>query len=365
MQQCGPVEPEPDHAGGGKVQGKSSCPTCTVATKEEEMRSSVFAAGFCAVATVAAAETPVLTVLTYDSFATEWGPGPAVEKAFEADCACDLQFVTAGDGAALLARVQLEGAGSDTDVVLGLDTNLTATAAATGLFAPHGLTFATTTLPVPFADPLFLPFDWGWFAFVYDRTRLSTPPASFGALAESDLTIIIQDPRSSTPGLGLLMWVEAAYGDRAQEIWAALADNIVTVTPGWSEAYGLFLEGEADMVLSYTTSPAYHLIIEGDDTKAAALFAEGHYLQVEVAGKLAATDQPVLADRFLAFIGTEAFQSLIPTTNWMYPAVTPASGLPEGFGTLITPATSLLLSADDAARLRPGALDAWRAALAR
>ena len=329
------------------------------------MRSSVFAAGFCAVATVAAAETPVLTVLTYDSFATEWGPGPAVEKAFEADCACDLQFVTAGDGAALLARVQLEGAGSDTDVVLGLDTNLTATAAATGLFAPHGLTFATTTLPVPFADPLFLPFDWGWFAFVYDRTRLSPPPASFEALAESDLTIIIQDPRSSTPGLGLLMWVEAAYGDRAPEIWAALADNIVTVTPGWSEAYGLFLEGEADMVLSYTTSPAYHLIVEGDDTKAAALFAEGHYLQVEVAGKLAATDQPVLADRFLAFIGTEAFQSLIPTTNWMYPAVIPASGLPEGFDTLITPATSLLLSADDAARLRPGALDAWRAALAR
>jgi thiamine transport system substrate-binding protein len=212
---------------------------------------------------------------------------------------------------------------------------------------------------------LFLPFDWGWFAFVYDRTRLSPPPASFEALAESDLTIIIQDPRSSTPGLGLLMWVEAAYGDRAPEIWAALAENIVTVTPGWSEAYGLFLEGEADMVLSYTTSPAYHLIIEGDDTKAAALFAEGHYLQVEVAGKLAATDQPVLADRFLAFIGTEAFQSLIPTTNWMYPAVTPASGLPEGFETLILPATSLLLSADDAARLRPGALDAWRAALAR
>jgi thiamine transport system substrate-binding protein len=328
------------------------------------MRTSIFAAGFSAVATMAAAEMPVLTVLTYDSFVTDWGPGPAVEKAFEADCACDLQFTTAGDGAALLARVKLEGAGADTDVVLGLDTNLTAAAAATGLFAPHGLRL-DHSLPVPFADPLFLPFDWGWFAFVYDRTRLATPPASFEALAASDLTIIIQDPRSSTPGLGLLMWVEAAYGDRAPEIWAALADNIVTVTPGWSEAYGLFLEGEADMVLSYTTSPAYHLIAESDDTKAAAPFAEGHYLQVEVAGKLAATDQPALADRFLAFIGTDAFQSLIPTTNWMYPAVPPATGLPEGFGTLIIPATSLLLSADEAARLRPGALDAWRAALAQ
>ena len=328
------------------------------------MRCSIFAAGFCAVATVAAAETPVLTVLTYDSFVTEWGPGPAVEKAFEADCACDLQFTTAGDGAALLARVQLEGVQTDTDVVLGLDTNLTAAAAATGLFAPHGLSPAND-LPVPYDDPLFLPFDWGWFAFVYDRTKLATPPASFGALAASDLTIVIQDPRSSTPGLGLLMWVQAAYGDRAPEIWAALADNIVTVTPGWSEAYGLFLEDETDMVLSYTTSPAYHLIAENDDTKAAAPFAEGHYLQVEVAGKLATTDQSALADRFLAFMGTAAFQSLIPTTNWMYPAVTPASGLPDGFDTLIVPEISLLLSAEDAAKLRPGALDAWRAALAR
>jgi thiamine transport system substrate-binding protein len=165
--------------------------------------------------------------------------------------------------------------------------------------------------------------------------------------------------------LGLLLWVKAAYGDRAAQIWEGLADNIVTVTPGWSEAYGLFLEGEADMVLSYTTSPAYHLIAEQDDTKAAAPFAEGHYLQIEVAGKLAASDQPGLADRFLDFIGSEAFQSAIPTTNWMYPAVTPAGGLPAGFETLIQPETSLLLSADQAAAARAGALDEWRAALAR
>jgi thiamine transport system substrate-binding protein len=149
------------------------------------------------------------------------------------------------------------------------------------------------------------------------------------------------------------------------EIWAGLADNIVTVTPGWSEAYGLFLEGEADMVLSYTTSPAYHLIAEGDDTKAAASFAEGHYLQVEVAGKLASTDQPDLADRFLAFMGTDAFQSVIPTTNWMYPAVMPEAGLPAGFETLITPEQSLLFTAEEAAAARDSALTEWREALAQ
>ncbi|MDP4033868.1 MAG: thiamine ABC transporter substrate binding subunit [Pseudorhodobacter sp.] len=328
------------------------------------MRTSLFAAGFCVVATLAAAETPVLTVLTYDSFVSDWGPGPAVEAAFEAECGCDLKFVGAGDGAALLARVQLEGVRSDADVVLGLDTSLSAAAAATGLFAPHGVT-AVFDLPLTWDDPLFLPYDWGWFAFVHDKTRLATPPTSFEALAASNLKIVIQDPRSSTPGLGLLLWVKAAYGDRASEIWAALADNIVTVTPGWSEAYGLFLSGEADMVLSYTTSPAYHLIAENDASKAAAAFDEGHYLQIEVAGKLAASDQPELADRFLAFMGTDAFQSLIPTTNWMYPAKTPAAGLPEGFDTLITPARSLLLSPEAAQALRAQALDEWRAALSR
>ena len=327
------------------------------------MKTSILAAGVSLIATMAAAQTPVLTVLTYDSFISEWGPGPAVEKAFEASCACDLQFVGAGDGAALLARVQLEGASSPADVVLGLDTNLTAQAAATGLFAPHGQP-ALAGLPVPFADPLFLPYDWGWFAFVYDKTKVATPPASFEELAASDLKIVIQDPRSSTPGLGLLMWVKAAYGTRAPEIWTALADNIVTVTPGWSEAYGLFLEGEADMALSYTTSPAYHLIAESDDTKAAALFAEGHYMQVEVAGKLAATDVPDLADAFLAFMVTEGFQGAIPTTNWMYPAVTPAAGLPEGFDRF-RPEKSLLLAADDALSARDQALAEWQAALAR
>ncbi len=327
------------------------------------MQNQLLAAGLVLVTAPALAETPVLTVLTYDSFTSEWGPGPAVEAAFEATCACDLRFVPAGDGAALLARVQLEGAASDADVVLGLDTSLTVAAAATGLFAPHGMA-PETDLPVAFADPLFLPFDWGWFAFVHDRTRVPNAPASFQALADSDLRIVIQDPRSSTPGLGLLLWVKAAHGDGAAAIWRGLSDNIVTVTPGWSEAYGLFLEGEADMVLSYTTSPAYHLIAEGDDRKAAALFDEGHYLQIEVAGKLAATDQPALADQFLAFMLTDAFQSVIPTTNWMYPAVTPAAGLPEGFDAF-RPEKSLHLSPEEAQAIRDPALAGWQAALAQ
>lgn len=314
------------------------------------------------VATAASADTPQLVVYTYDSFVSEWGPGPAVETAFEATCDCDLKFVGAGDGAALLARIKLEGERSDADIVLGLDTNLTAAAKETGLFAPMSVT-AEYALPIEWNDTHFAPYDWGYFAFVHNAD--ADVPSNFKALGESDVKIVIQDPRSSTPGLGLLMWVKAAYADEAPAIWESLSDNIVTVTKGWSEAYGLFLEGEADMVLSYTTSPAYHLIAENDDSKAAALFDEGHYMQVEVAGKLAASDQPELADRFLQFMVSDAFQSVIPTTNWMYPAVSPSEGLPQGFETLVSPEKSLLLPEEEAASIRAEALDEWRAALSQ
>ena len=328
------------------------------------MKTIHLALAFVSLAPMAMAETPVLTVLSYDSFAAEWGPGPAIAKGFEAECACTVAYVTAGDGAAVLSRLQMEGAGSAADIVLGLDTNLTETARATGLFAPLAAQ-APNDLPVPYTDTNFAPFDWGWFAFVYDNTKLTTPPKSFKELAASDLKIVTQDPRSSTPGLGLVMWVKAAYGDQSAQIWQDLADNIVTVTPSWDAAYGLFLKGEADMVLSYTTSPAYHLIAEADATKSAAAFDEGHYMQIEVAGKLASSKQQALADQFLAYLASDASQAVIPTTNWMYPAKTPAAGLPAGFETLITPAKSLLLTPVEAEAGRKAAVEEWQTVLSK
>ncbi|MBQ0804852.1 thiamine ABC transporter substrate binding subunit [Sulfitobacter sp.] len=313
-------------------------------------------------ATSAYADTPELVVYTYDSFVSDWGPGPVIEKAFEQTCACDLKFVGMGDGAALLARLKLEGARSDADVVLGLDTSLIAAAKETGLFAQTAVT-ADYDLPIAWNDDSFVPYDWGYFAFVHGTDL--TAPANFKALADSDLKIVIQDPRSSTPGLGLLMWVKAAYGDEAPAIWQGLADNVVTVTKGWSEAYGLFLEGEADMVLSYTTSPAYHLIAEEDATKTAAAFDEGHYMQIEVVGKLAGSDQPDLADAFMQFMVADAAQTALPTTNWMYPAVMPAEGLPKGFETLITPGKALLIPNEDVPALREEALAEWLSALSQ
>ena len=327
------------------------------------MKKSLLTAAFATLAGFANAQ--VLTVYTYDSFVPEWGPGPQIEAAFEAECACDLQFVAAGDGAALLSRLKLEGARTEADIVLGLDTSLLASAKESGLFAPHSGIPDTLTLPITWTDDTFLPFDWGYFAFVYDNTKIETPPASFAELLQSQYSLIIEDPRSSTPGLGLLYWVKLLYGDEAPSVWSRLAPRIVTVTKGWSEAYGLFLEGEADFVLSYTTSPLYHILAEEDGTKSAAIFTEGHYLQIEVAAKLATTDQPELADQFLAFMTTAAFQSVIPETNWMYPAAANGVDVNPAFNDGLDAIKPLLFSPEDSEAIRTEALDEWRSALSQ
>jgi thiamine transport system substrate-binding protein len=317
--------------------------------------------------TLHAADPPRLTVYTYSSFAADWGPGPAIKSAFEEQCGCVLELVALDDGVTLLSRVRLEGSASKADVVLGLDTNLIAEARATGLFAEHGQPTEALNVPGGWDDPVFLPFDYGYFAFVYDRSKYDNPPTSLRALVDgpSAEKIIIQDPRTSTPGLGLLLWMRKVYGDQAADAWERLSPRILTVSKGWSEAYGLFLKGEAPLVLSYTTSPAYHLIAEDKDSYAAASFVEGHYLQVEVAAKLKSSSQPDLADRFLAFMLTDGFQRHIPTGNWMYPAVKLAKGLPEGYQSLITPEPSLSFTSEEVFANRKAWIDEWLNAMSR
>lgn len=312
--------------------------------------------------TAQAADKPVLTVYTYDAFAASWGPAPAIEAAFEADCNCDVVFVAADSSIGALRKVQLEGDETAADIVLGLDTNIAEAARATGLFAEHGADTSALALPTgEWTDTTFLPFDYSYFAFVYNSELTPEVPNSFEALAAlpEDFKIIIQDPRSSTPGLGLVLWLQEAYGERADGLWEALAPHVLTVTKGWSDAYGLFLKGEADMVLSYTTSPAYHRIAEEDLRFQWAEFEEGHYLQIEVASVLKSSKQPELAQQFMQFLLSDTVQDIIPTTNWTYPATQTTTGLPEGFGDA-TPKTTLLMDGVEVEKNRAAWIETWQ-----
>jgi thiamine transport system substrate-binding protein len=304
----------------------------------------------------AQADTPVLTVLAPDYFGSSWGPGPAIKDGFEARCDCVLEYRT-GD---VLPRLMLEGGRVSADVVIGLNTDNTLRARETGLFTAHEQDLDALTVPVDWPDDIFIPFNWGYAAWVYDNTRVENPPSSFAELLDrEDLSLIWQDPRSSGSGLALLLWVDQLYGEDAADVWRALQENTVTVTASWSEAYGLFSDGEADMVLSYTTSPAYHIVAEEDETKSAAIFEEGHYFMAEVAGVLEGAEQPDLARDFMAYILTPEFQEMIAYANWSYPSALPREDWPEVMRDLPLPETAIFLDENAAEEQRGPALELW------
>ncbi|WP_025216844.1 thiamine ABC transporter substrate binding subunit [Mannheimia varigena] len=263
------------------------------------------------------ANSPTLTVYTYSSFASEYGPAPKLEQNFEKECNCDLKFIPLDDSVTMFNRVRLEGEKTKADVVLGIDNFLQPEAEKSGLFTEFE---AKTKLEIK--DKIFFPYDTGSYAFIYDKEKLKNPPKSLKELVErQDLKIIYQDPRTSSVGRGFLIWINQVYGDEAPNAWKALAKHTVTVGKGWSETYGAFLKGESDLVLSYTTSPLYHKWHENTDKYVAAPFEEGHLVQVENAAIVKTTKQKALANQFLEFLHNSQVQHIISYHNVMSPVI--------------------------------------------
>ena len=133
--------------------------------------------------------------------------------------------------------------------------------------------------------------------------------------------MLYQDPRTSSIGRGLLLWMNAVYpAADVANAWKTLSKHTVTVTKGWTESYGAFLKGEGDLVLSVNTSPIYHILSEQKDNYVATEFAEGSVLQVEVAAKVANRNN-ACADEFLGFLLSPQAQADIAKNNVMLPVV--------------------------------------------
>jgi thiamine transport system substrate-binding protein len=309
-------------------------------------------------------EADALVIYAYDSFASEWGPAGKVIPRFEAQAGVKVTVISAGDAGQVLSRAILEKADPRADLIVGIDNNLLQRALEEKVLEPYrspNLRLAPGELQFDPSHSV-TPMDYGYFAVVYDSQKLPDPPASLEDLASRRFRgkLILQDPRTSSPGLGFLLWTIAVYGGQWQEYWRRLQPSILTVADGWDAAYGMFISGEAPLVLSYTTSPAYHLENEKTERYRSALFPEGHYLQVEGVGLLKGAKHPALARAFIDFLLTDAFQSELALTNWMYP-VNPAVRLPDSFRLAPRPAKSLSLPA---AQIRDN-LDDWLSQWAR
>jgi thiamine transport system substrate-binding protein len=315
-----------------------------------------------------AQEEADLVIYTYDSFVAEWGPGPRVIPMFEEKTGHSVTIISAGDAGQMVSRAILEKNNPKADILLGIDNNLLSKALESGILEPYKAEGMKNVPKDLHFDPTYhvLPYDYGYFSIIYDSETVADPPASLEDLTKQEFadSLILMDPRTSSPGLGFLLWTVAVYGENFTDYWERLKPSILTITEGWDTGYGLFTSGEAPLVLSYTTSPAYHLEYENTRRYRSSIFEKGNYMQIEGAGITAGSRHRKAAEAFIDFMLTEDFQSVIPLTNWMFP-VLPDIGLPDSFEAAKKPETGLTHSYADIARNYERWIEQWTKHLSR
>ena len=266
-----------------------------------------------------------VVIWTYNSFNSEWGPGPDVARVFEEETGIRVVWENHRDAGSIVSRLLMEGENANADLILGLDQNLAVRVLDSNLLSSYRPRGAENIFPELILDPQWrlIPLDYSFFAINYDSERITNPPASLEDLTHPRYanSLILLDPRTSSPGLGFFAWVQYIYGNNWLDYWRRLLPSILTVSESWSTGYGLYTRGEAPLVLSYTTSPAYHLEYEDTDRFRAVVFEQGNPLQIEAAAILRNARNPENARLFLDFMLSPSFQSIIPLTNWMYPVI--------------------------------------------
>lgn len=267
-----------------------------------------------------------LRVYAYDSLAGRSSWGEYLSNRFVEQTGVEVQFVTFGTAGEALNQVLLEGSQTTADLLMGVDEVLYQKVKDKGLFEKVSEDIFSPLEPSlrQKGEYFFVPFDFGFLAFVYDsnRTRVtdSVQLQDFVSSFEKSKKVVIQDPRTSTLGVEFLVWTHEKLGEGFEKFWRGLAPQILTISPGWSGAYELFLKKQADFVLSYTTSPAYHRIKEGKQNIKPIFFKDGHFRQVEGVLVVGQSKQKKVAEQFVKLSLSKEAQEQLSTFQWMYPA---------------------------------------------
>ena len=297
------------------------------------------------------AEQKTLTVYAYDTFCGDWGAASSVIPAFEEATGIKVNLVSAGAAIEVINKVRLEGQNTQCDVILGITDDIADKAY--DLLESYNSPYIDTIDPKLVFDPQnrLIPYDYGTFAFVYDTESGIGLPTCLMDLTKEEYRdkVILIDPRTSSVGTGLLMWTYNALGDNWVQWWKTMSKNALTTASGWSSGYGLFTEGEAPLVISYTTSPVYHVMWENTTRYQAILFTDGHEATIEAAGIVKGTKHREEAQDFIDFLLTQA-QIDLANANSMYP-VNGSIELPDAYDYAPVPETIFTGSSDLASSL--------------
>lgn len=296
-------------------------------------------------------ETDELLIYSYDSL-----PGSLEDltvEYFESQYGVTVTFDRVGDAGAVYTQAYLERDNPQADVLLGLDSSDVPRAIDDNLLEPYEPEDLRVVDEQLILDDTFhaVPYDWGYIVLNVDTEQVDSVPESWDDLLSEEYrdSIIMLNPGTSSPGRNFLLFTIAEFGtDGYLDYWRELEPNILTVTGGWSEGYGLYTEGEAPLVVSYELSPAFHREFEDTDRYESVLFDGGGYRQVEFAGITRGTRNRLNAERFINFMVDELFQEEIPLSQFMYP-IHPEVELPESFGEIERITRSVMLDPRDVA----------------
>ena len=277
------------------------------------------------------AQPRVLTVMTHDSFAIS----ESVVSDFELINNVEVQFLEVGDTGTAVNKAALSKENPLADVFYGVDNTFLSRALDEEIFEPYQSPLLEEIDPIFQLDPTFqaLPVDFGDVCLNYQKSYFEehelSPPTSLEDLilpAYKDL-LTVQNPATSSPGLAFLMTTVGYFGEEGYlEYWEQLVENSVEIVNDWETAYySAFSQagGPDPIVVSYGSSPPFEVLFAEeplDEAPTAAVTGPGTcFRQIEFVGILKGTEHRDLAEKWVDYMLSPAFQEDIPLNMYVFP----------------------------------------------
>ncbi len=269
--------------------------------------------------------------MTHDSFAAT----KPVIAAFESANNVKVQFIASGDAGTALNKAILAKDNPFADVFYGVDNTFLSRALSENIFQAYNSPILVD-IPAQYKlDPQnrALPVDWGDVCLNYDIQYFSKnnlqPPQSLEDLLKPEYKdmLVVENPATSSPGLAFLLTTIGHFGaSKYLDYWKGLVANNVLVVNDWETAYYTNfsrLGGDRPVVVSYNSSPAFEVV--GSKTpvtapESAVITSDGScFRQIEFVGILKGTKNLDLAEKWVDFMLSTAFQEDMPLQMYVFP----------------------------------------------
>jgi thiamine transport system substrate-binding protein len=271
--------------------------------------------------------------MTHDSFAAS----EPVIAAFQAENNVTVQIIQAGDTGEALNKAILSKNNPLADVFYGVDNTYLSRALEEDIFEPYESPLLVQ-IPDQFKlDPQHraLPVDWGDVCLNYDKAYFAekglSPPQNLEDLLKPEYKdlLVMENPASSSPGLAFLLATVGHFGeDGYLEYWEGLRENGVKVVNDWETAYnGEFSAGPGGglypIVVSYGSSPPFEVLYADppvEEPSTAVVASPGScFRQIEFVGILKGGANRALAEKWVDFMLSTAFQEDLPLQMFVFP----------------------------------------------